>query len=57
MNDVRDAIERKYVAVSIKHAERGWKFGKTCVLWGYKHPSDKATWNRFMLVSKLNFHK
>lgn len=50
-------IERKYVAVSIKHAERGWKFGKPCALWGYKHPSDKATWNRFMLVSKLNFHK
>ena len=50
--------ERKYVAVSIKHAERGWKFGKPwCVLWGYKHPSDKATWNRFMLVSKLYFHK
>lgn len=32
--------ERKYVAVSIKHTERGWKFGKPCVLWGYKHTSD-----------------
>lgn len=49
--------ERKYVAVSIKHAERGWKFGKPCVLWGYKHTSDKATWNRFMLVFKPYFCK
>lgn len=31
---------RKYVAVSVKHTEHGWKFGKPCVLWGYKHTSD-----------------
>lgn len=29
-------IERKYVAVSIKHTEYKWRFGKPCVLWGHR---------------------
>ena len=32
--------ERKYLAISIKHTEYGWKFGKPCVLWGYKQTKD-----------------
>lgn len=32
--------ERKYIAVSIKHTEYGWKFGMPCVLWGYKQTKD-----------------
>lgn len=32
--------ERKYLAISIKHTEHGWKFGKPCVLWGYKRTAD-----------------
>lgn len=33
-------MDRKYVAVSIKHTEHKWRFGKSCVLWGYRHTSD-----------------
>lgn len=32
--------ERKYLAVSIKHTEWRWNFGKPCVLWGWKHTKD-----------------
>ena len=32
--------ERKYLAISIKHTERGWKFGMPCTLWGYKQTKD-----------------
>lgn len=32
--------DRKYVAISIKHTEHRWKFGKPCVLWGYKQTAD-----------------
>lgn len=32
--------ERKYLAISIKHTEHGWKFGKPCILWGYKRTAD-----------------
>lgn len=32
--------ERKYLAISIKHTEHGWKFGMPCVLWGYKQTAD-----------------
>lgn len=32
--------ERKYIAVSIKHTEYRWKFGKPLVLWGYKRTAD-----------------
>ena len=31
---------RKYFAISIKHTEYKWKFGKPCVLWGYKQTND-----------------
>ena len=31
---------RKYVAVSIKHTEYKWKFGKPCVLWGFHQTGD-----------------
>jgi len=31
---------RKYVAVSIKHSEYKWKFGKPCVLWGFHQTGD-----------------
>ena len=32
--------ERRYFAISIKHTEYGWKFGKPCVLWGHKQTQD-----------------
>jgi hypothetical protein len=32
--------DRKYLAISIKHTEYGWKFGKPCVLWGYHRTKD-----------------
>ena len=32
--------ERKYLAISIKHTEWRWRFGKPCVLWGYKKTKD-----------------
>lgn len=32
--------ERKYLAISIKHTEHGWKLGKPCTLWGYKQTKD-----------------
>ena len=34
--------ERKYVAVSIKHTEYRWKFGKPLVLWGWHQTPDDA---------------
>ena len=34
------SVERKYIAISIKHTIRGWKFGMPCVLWGYKQTKD-----------------
>jgi hypothetical protein len=36
----RKQNERKYLAVSIKHTAWRWKFGKPCVLWGYKQTKD-----------------
>ena len=33
--------DRKYLAISIKHTEYKWKFGKPCTLWGYKHTKDE----------------
>ena len=32
--------ERRYLAISIKHTAYRWKFGKPCVLWGYKQTKD-----------------
>ena len=32
--------ERKYLAISIKHTEWKWKFGKPCVLWGWHQTKD-----------------
>lgn len=32
--------ERKLLAVSIKHTEWKWKFGKPCVLWGHRRTAD-----------------
>jgi hypothetical protein len=32
--------ERKYLAISVKHTEYGWKFGKPCVLWGWHQTQD-----------------
>ena len=32
--------ERRYFAISIKHTEHGWKFGKPCILWGQKRSED-----------------
>lgn len=32
--------DRKYVAVSIKHSEYGWKIGKPLTLWGYHITQD-----------------
>lgn len=32
--------KRRYLAISIKHTAYGWKFGKPCVLWGYKRTAD-----------------
>ena len=31
---------RKYIAVSIKHTEYRWAFGKPCVLWGWHQTAD-----------------
>ena len=31
---------RKYIAISIKHTEYKWKFGKPLVLWGWKRTAD-----------------
>lgn len=33
---------RKYIAVSVKHTEYKWRFGKLCVLWGYKQTDDDS---------------
>lgn len=33
-------VERNLVAVSIKHTEYKWKFGKPLCLWGYKRTKD-----------------
>ena len=32
--------ERKYVAISVKHSEHGWRFGKPLTLWGYHRTAD-----------------
>ena len=32
--------KRKYLAISIKHTEWKWKFGKPCVLWGWHQTKD-----------------
>jgi len=32
--------ERNLLAVSIKHTEYRWKYGKPCTLWGYKRTQD-----------------
>lgn len=32
--------ERNLLAISIKHTEHKWKFGKACVLWGYHRTKD-----------------
>ena len=31
---------RHYYAISIKHTEYRWKFGKPCTLWGYHRTED-----------------
>lgn len=36
MND----LERKYVAVSIKHTAYKWEYGNPCTLWGWKRTDD-----------------
>lgn len=41
MNEGRTVDKRKYIAISIKHTIGGWKFGNTCVLWGYKRTKDE----------------
>ena len=33
--------ERNLVAVSIKHTEYRWKFGKPCILWGHRTKDDE----------------
>ena len=33
--------ERKYVALSIKHTEYRWKYGKPCTLWGWRRTADE----------------
>lgn len=33
--------DRNLVAVSIKHTEYGWKFGKPCVLWGRRTKDEE----------------
>lgn len=33
--------ERNLVAVSIKHTEYRWKFGKPCTLWGHRTKDDE----------------
>lgn len=37
-NEVKS--ERKYLAISIKHTEYNWSFGKPCVLWGHRRTED-----------------
>ena len=32
--------DRKYIAVSIKHSEYRWKYGKPLTLWGWKQTED-----------------
>ena len=32
--------DRKYIAISIKHTEYRWKFGKPCVLCGTRYTDD-----------------
>jgi hypothetical protein len=32
--------ERRYLAISIKHTEWNWRFGKPCTLWGWKQTKD-----------------
>ena len=34
-------MERNLVAVSIKHTEYRWKFGKPCILWGHRTKDDE----------------
>lgn len=34
--------ERNLVAVSIKHTEYRWKFGKPCILWGHRTKDDES---------------
>lgn len=36
-----DANERTLLAVSIKHTEYKWKFGKPCVLWGHRTKDEE----------------
>ena len=38
--EVHISDDRKYLAVSIKHTEYRWKYGKPLVLWGYKRTDD-----------------
>ena len=33
--------ERNLVAISIKHTEYKWKFGKPCVLWGHRTKDEE----------------
>lgn len=33
--------ERNLLAVSIKHTEYKWKFGKPCILWGHRTKDDE----------------
>lgn len=33
--------KRNLVAVSIKHTEYRWKFGKPCILWGHRTKDDE----------------
>jgi hypothetical protein len=33
--------ERKYLAVSIKHSEYKWKFGKPLILWGHRTKDEE----------------
>lgn len=33
--------ERNLLAISIKHTEHKWKFGKPCVLWGHRTRDDE----------------
>lgn len=38
--EVSKMYERKYIAVSIKHTEHGWKFGMRCTMWGFRRTGD-----------------
>ena len=33
-------MDRKYIAISIKHTEYQWKYGKPCTLWGCCRTAD-----------------